>query len=445
MIKITNPNRIFKLRKVPIDYTMDQKKALMLVMNFLESKNLFFLIIGNAGTGKTTIAENIANYSGAFMIAPTNAAVNRLKNKFGYIGEERFSTIHQTLYTHPDPITGAFEKARGLTSNRVYLVDEASMIDAYVLNDLITSAIKKSARLIFIGDDFQLEPVGTDPKIFNWEKSLSEYPNQFFDYWKIKLNEVKRNDGCILQIATHLRECKYPEISNPNNEEFSVVSDFTKCLATNIKENGDYIILVSTNSNRLKYNQRIRDFRFKAESHHVIVNAEKLISVSNSARANGELFEVYDPVIVRSYNEIINIGNKTHPKYKSYDMHLIQYKVSASSMFVRKTFLIPELDLPSLHSSQIMTSETIKHDKLLTEVNHYTKKRIWNGEISICTYGYATSVHKSQGNEWDNVYIDCGWLSDAWNKSRWLYTAITRAKKKVEIIKSNQFKIIKHA
>jgi energy-coupling factor transporter ATP-binding protein EcfA2 len=437
---MNNPNRIFTLRQTPIEYTMDQKKALLLIMNFVASEDLFFLIIGNAGTGKTTIAENIANYTGAYMIAPTNAAVNRLKDKFGYVGDDRFATIHQTLYTHPDPVTGKFEAAKGLRRKNTYIVDEASMIDSAVLDDLIRSAQSKLTKLIFIGDDFQLEPIGKDPKIFNWEKSNEN----FLDYWKIKLNEVKRNDGCILKIATHLRECKYPELANPNNDEFSIVSDFTKNLAEDIKENQNYIVLVSTNDNRLKYNQRIRKFRFKKESENVIVNAEKLISVSNAAKVNGELFEVFDPMIIKSFHEIINVGTKTSPSYKSYSMHLIQYKLSANSMYTRQTLLIPELDLPSLHSSQLLTSDSIKYDKLLTETNPYNKMKKWRGEISISTYGYATSVHKSQGNEWDNVYIDCGWLSNNWNKCRWLYTAITRAKKKVEIINSSQFKIINY-
>lgn len=46
-----------------------------------------------------------------------------------------------------------------------------------------------------------------------------------------------------------------------------------------------------------------------------------------------------------------------------------------------------------------------------------------------------------QGSEWDNVYINCDWLAND-GKSNWLYTAITRAKKKVEVKNSNMFKII---
>ena len=58
---------------------------------------------------------------------------------------------------------------------------------------------------------------------------------------------------------------------------------------------------------------------------------------------------------------------------------------------------------------------------------------ILNKEVNIATYGYAISCHKAQGQEWDNVYIDAYWLMPVWDHAKWFYTAITRAKNKVEI------------
>ena len=436
---MNNPNIIFQARKEIIDYTTDQKKALLLVSNFLESNDNFFIIIGNAGTGKTTIAENIANYAGALLIAPTNAAVKRLREKFGYIGTSKFSTIHQILYDYPDPITGIFKAGTGLKRKQTYIVDEASMIDESVLEDLIKSALKNHAKLIFIGDDFQLEPVSNDPHIFKWEQIK---PELFKDYWKIKLNEVKRNDGTILKIATHLRSCKYPEILNYNDNQFSLVPYFTKSLAKNIKYDEDYIVLVSTNKDRIKYNNLIREYRFK-KSLAVIVDEDRLISVSNTALANGDIFTVEKPLIVEEFTADINVGSLKKPIIKRYEFYLIKHTEGLRTF--QYTLLIPNLDLPSIHPGQLMTNSYIKYNNKLTKNIPQLKKRVWNEYVTISTYGYATSVHKSQGNEWDNVYIDCGWLSNAWNKSRWLYTAVTRAKKKIELIKSTQFKIIKHA
>ena len=50
-------------------------------------------------------------------------------------------------------------------------------------------------------------------------------------------------------------------------------------------------------------------------------------------------------------------------------------------------------------------------------------------------YGYALTVHKAQGSQWDNVYL----FDESWafreHSQRWLYTAITRAADKITIVK----------
>lgn len=121
--------------------------------------------------------------------------------------------------------------------------------------------------------------------------------------------------------------------------------------------------------------------------------------------------------------------------------HLVEHQVEGLQG-TYKTILIPKLEAPSLHGGQLMNNLQIDSllGKGLSLKNTFGK--VWDKKINIATYGYATSVHKAQGNEWDNVYIDASWLSDNWNKSRWMYTAITRAKSKVEIKMSNQIKLV---
>jgi exodeoxyribonuclease-5 len=65
----------------------------------------------------------------------------------------------------------------------------------------------------------------------------------------------------------------------------------------------------------------------------------------------------------------------------------------------------------------------------------------FNKDVIIATYGYAISCHKAQGQEWDNVYIDAGWLMPVWDAAKWFYTAITRAKCKVEVTQNKYLKI----
>jgi len=443
-----NPKKILDARETNIDYTRDQAKALVHIESFLSTNDKFYLLVGNAGTGKTTIAENIARYSNALILAPTNAAIKRLKDKFmsETIKDNRFKTIHQALYGTPDLDTGEFRISDNMESRCVYLIDEVSMIDLKVLKDLIVETTKKNSRIIFMGDDFQLEPIGYDPKIFQWEACpfmLEHHNERFQENWKFKLNEVKRSDGVILSVATHLRNNKGCQILNYNTPEFKVVPKFTEELPLDISHEKDFIVLVSTNKRRMKYNQHIRIAKFKEDAVHPVVDGERLISVANAQYLNGDIYTIRHPKIIDEFNVEINIGTQNDPNFKEYQFILLEHEVE-NSFNSFKTLLIPNLDKPSLHPTTLLSSQYIKNHPKLTKFtkSYYNKKKIWNNMVNISTYGYATSVHKSQGNEWDTVYIDCDWLSNKWNHARWLYTAITRAKKRVELKKSNYFQLI---
>lgn len=444
-MKEVYPVKIFNTRREQIDYTGDQKKALLAVEFFLKSNFLFFLLSGNAGTGKTTIAENIATYSGATMLAPTNAAVKRLRDKLlsKKISKNRFHTLHSILYGVPDPDTGDFSalKEGGFERKGVYIIDEASMIDEKVLGDIVKEAESKNAKIIFMGDDFQLEPVNKDPHLFEWE---SAYPDIFNDEQKVKLEEVRRNDGSILKIATHLRkDFPVPQILDVGEvPDFKFVQQkFTNQIVKDIRNDNSFVVLVATNKDRVAYNKAIRKVKYLEDAQKLINDGELIISVANQEFLNGEQYQILEPEIVKSYTTQMNVGSKTSPRIRTLEMHLIKHKVKGYRR-LHYTLLIPQLDMPSLHAAQIMTNKDIYNDKQLTDWNKDLFKRTWKSHINIGTYGYSVSVHKSQGNEWDNVYIDCSWLSNAWNKSRWLYTAITRAKSYVELKISRQFKIV---
>lgn len=430
---------LFNARSTSIEFTDGQKQALNKVYKFLQSKDRFFLLAGYSGCGKTTIAENIAKATKANLMAPTNAAVNRLKEKINspMLG---FSTIHGAIFS-PSSKSNKFFVDRSLKQGKTYIVDECSMIDKYVLEVLIKQANEKNCKLIFMGDSFQLEPVGENPYIFEWEK---RYPDDFLAHNKYELTEVKRYDGSLLKIATDMRINKKAAFHQPNESDLSLVDRFSKNLAKDIAENNNYVVLTSTNERRVKYNDKIRAHRFKNfDLTYHAQNNDILVSVSNSSLySNGEIFTINNATLLKEFEILTESRDDKEKTYKA-----LLYRHGG-----QLTLLIPELVEPSLHGQQIanavkdhkMSLPEDLHKMLISEVTNRqgAKRTFFNKDVTIATYGYAISCHKAQGQEWDNVYIDASWLMPVWDSAKWFYTAITRAKCKVEVTKNKYLKMI---
>lgn len=428
-------NTIFDTRRVQIEYTPGQRTALEKVEAFLKSSDNFFLLAGYSGCGKTTIAENIATYANANLMAPTNAAVNRLKEKIntGKLSTD-FSTIHKVLFS-PGEKKGNFFENGGLQPNKTYIIDECSMIDKYVLEVIIKRAKEGRCKIIFMGDSFQLEPVGDNPFIFNWEKS---YPKEFLPENKYELTEVKRYDGNLLKIATEMRKRKQPSFSKIDNDDLIIVPKFTTSLIKDIRNEASYVVLTSTNNKRVEYNRKIRSARFKLNGNNLnyAMNKDKLVSVNNSRLySNGEIYTLENARLLHEFTIIVETYQE-EPTHKEYRVLVYRHNENV-------TLLIPDLLEPSMQGATIIKSFEKYNTKvpehiyklLITEWTDPEDniKRMLKKHIIVSTYGYAISCHKAQGQEWDNVYIDAGWLMPVWDKAKWFYTAITRAKCKVQV------------
>lgn len=430
---------LFNARKKAIDFTDGQKQALNKVHKFLQSSANFFLLAGYSGCGKTTIAENIANATKATLLAPTNAAVNRLQEKIDNPLLD-YMTIHSALFSASDKGKNKFFVDKSLKPRGIYIVDECSMIDKYVLEVLIKQAVERHCKIIFMGDSFQLEPVGENPHIFDWENS---YPDNFLSHHKYELTEVKRYDGSLLKIATELRLNKKPEFKQPEDSDLTRVPKFTKALAKDITNDANYVVLTSTNERRVKYNEKIRAYKFRDRDIDMYAqDKDVLVSVSNSGPySNGEIYTMQNALFMNEFDIVVEARKENQIK---------TFKGLLYRHGKEMTILIPDLTEASLHGQQIIQSiqngDTILPDhlyKLFVSKAETRKgtKYFFNKNIIIATYGYAISCHKAQGQEWDNVYIDAGWLMPVWDPAKWFYTAITRAKCKVEVTQNRYLKI----
>lgn len=475
---------ILTTRSNEIELTSDQKTALLKVADFIEDQSSnFFLLAGYSGTGKTTIAENIVGYISKVkkknikLLAPTNAAKNRIaeKIKMPYL---EANTIHKELYSIDED--GNF-RPNGSFKTEFYIIDECSMIDRDILNQIIIKSLYgKNAfniKIIFMGDVYQLEPIGENPKIFDWEKiSLNVlYSDKtdanlkipiFFDRNKHELTEVKRYDGALLKVATDMRTYKKPWYNEIETERLSQVNTFSNLLPKLIKRgNNDFAIITSTNKTRIFYNNEVRNFKFRDAKVNLRFpqNKETFVSINNNAHySNGDILRPLNLQLTEEFeikiltNEYNVRYHNEEPIFEELTCMLYCDKVFNFKEKVDKSKYIlffPNIEKSSLHGSLILKSwknqyfqlsATVREILFATFEDKLTKEiiTVFKKDIVIATYGYAISGHKAQGQEWDYVFIDGTYLSTSWDAGKWYYTTITRGRKKVEVKKNKYLTVI---
>jgi hypothetical protein len=430
---------IFEQRLNPINYTAGQTKALEEIAKLIDTGGQgYYLLAGYAGTGKTTIAENIAKYAksvgrNVIILAPTNKAAKVLNDKLKSTGTgTEAMTIHSAIYGEPDE-SGEFMISKAVAPGTVLIIDESSMIDKEVMDDLMF-ALKKNNLLIFMGDGFQLEPVGENPGLFTGNVAQVK-DNQ------TELTEVKRQalDSDILSVATLARTDNKAYVPSESTEDFKVVNnkkEFLNDFTESVKNNEDSVAIVATNNERIFLNNMARKAKFGADV-KVMEDGETLISVANSSTfSNSELFKIKNVQDEGTVHKItFTFGNKT----QSYDMHLMYVNLENGNSV--KVMHFPDLDKPSLYHGQILKAIKDSNPALFDSLNNdqdiiYTRKggAKLSKAISITTYGYALTAHKSQGSQWDKVFVYQNYNAPSWNAARWYYTAITRAANQVTVL-----------
>jgi alkylated DNA repair dioxygenase AlkB len=436
-----NRPSIFDLRNVQIGYTSGQRKALEEISTLIDRKgDGHYLLAGYAGTGKTTIAENIAKYAkqagkAILVIAPTNKAAKVLNDKLKSTGVGSVaSTIHKTIYGEPND-QGEWEKSSDI-KNSVIIIDESSMIEKTLMADLLDSTKRKNNVLIFMGDSYQLQPVGEDSGLF--QGKVQEVKND-----KTELTEVKRQslDSSILKVATVIRNDKKSYVPTESTEDFKVTrskNEFVENFKQAVKANEDVAMIVATNNERLLMNKLAREAKFGEAAKNILNPGETIISIANSSDySNSEVFNAKD---VRGEPTKFDITfTDNFGKSSKYDIYLA-FVVNNEGIEVPTLFL-PNVDKPSIYHAQILKAARESSPGLYSALDGWmmnTKKGTkLSPAISIATYGYAITAHKSQGSQWKKVFVNQNYVAESWDAARWFYTAITRASDEVEVLPSS--------
>jgi tRNA A37 threonylcarbamoyladenosine biosynthesis protein TsaE len=474
-----------------INLTNDQRKALEMLHSFLVSDERVFILQGYAGSGKTTLLKGLTEYlsseqASSKLMAPTGRAAMVITNKT----KKPASTIHRLIYNMSElkeKLEGtSFKYFFGLNQNEdntncVYFIDEASMIsDAYsddeffrfgsghLLKDLMQYIFvgENNRKIVFIGDSAQLPPVD-----MNFSPALDRaYLEQNYN-GKIQdfgLSEVVRQqqESGILNSATKIRKAialnefnEFDISSNNKDVHKTLPGDFLTQYVKAAKQGEVSKTIVITHSNRqaVDYNMQIRSLRYGDKANQIQKEDVLIITRNNY---NG-IIELYNGMFARVV-EVGDIVYRASPRFyidgkKTVERKLVFREVlvdvmgvDGKSHHVKTTlldnFLMAEsgklhpydqralyIDFKNRMNDKGVKSATVEFKDALRSDLYFNAIQ--------AKYGYAITCHKSQGGEWDNVFVDfqvfIGKMSKAFY--RWSYTAITRSSETLYCIDAPQY------
>lgn len=396
--------------------TTDQEKVIHMANLDMRSRprnNIMCAAVdGFAGCGKSHLIPYIiknSTFPSSLVMAPTNKAVGVIKSKLS--GHDltncSYATLHSVIYGKPSK-EGTWIPKFDTVDNTLIIVDESSMVTDQVYNDLLKRI--RDSYILFIGDSFQLEPVGS--------------PCPIFDLPTTKMTQVVRHDNGILNTANNLRVVQNATVALNDDVHLIDKNVSIRRFAEDIYFGKDSVMICATNNARVAYNKVIRQAIGKTER----IDNDQLIAVNNSSEYdNGEIFVGDDMIYIKSRTvNIPGVGNVDIDIYKQGEI----------------TFLhVPNLMTASLHTLQFKDLDIATKIDLFGKENIHIATGIVKNVV-ITTWGYAVSAHKSQGSSWETVYVDFDYCSSNWNASRWLYTGITRASKKVILLPSKNINFI---
>jgi len=453
-------------QRFPFDPTDVQEELLNQLAEFSFDKDddAIFILKGYAGTGKTTSISTFVNHlwevgKKAVLLAPTGRAAKVISN----YSKKKAYTIHKKIYHPKKQPNGnvAFVKQPNKHTNTFFIVDESSMIadssgevslfdNNSLLDDLMDYVYNGfNCKLIFIGDTAQLPPVKSElsPALSEDTLSINYQKNPYL----LELNQVMRqNEGSgILTNATTLRaqlerdgfydfkfDLDYPDIirlEDGYDIEEAITNAYDKAGVE------DTAFIVRSNKRANQYNQQIRTKIRGQESEisagdYVMIVKNNYFWLKDTTEAdfiaNGDIAEVQH---IRNIKELYGF------RFAEVTLRLIDY---ADLKPIETVVLLDTVtsESPSLTYEesnrlyqevlQDYADEKSKYKQMLSvKNNHYFNA------LQI-KFAYAMTCHKSQGGQWDTIFIEQPYLPDGLNKDsmRWLYTAITRAKEKVYLI-----------
>jgi exodeoxyribonuclease V len=364
----------------PPQWSPEQAEALDKVGRWLAAGDpQVFRLFGYAGVGKTTLARRLAeSATGETAFAAFTGKAALVMRSKGCAGA---STIHALIYRASEGEDGAptFTLNHDGPASRAALIviDECSMVDAELGRDLLSFG----KPILVLGDPAQLPPVKGGGFFTEAEPDvmLTTIHRQAEDNPIIRLSEIVRSGG---EIAYG----QYGESRVIRRDEI----DAADVLAADQ-------VLLGVNRTRRLYNQRIRQLQGTAEP--LPVAGDKLVCLRNDrvkGLINGGLWRVDTFAGLRKDFVRMTVKSEDDPG-----------RAAVKVAVLRQFFEGVEADLP------------------------YATRR----ESDEFDYGYALTVHKAQGSQWDSVVLFDESRAFREHRARWLYTGLTRAARRLTLVR----------
>lgn len=422
-----------------------------------------YILKGYAGTGKTSLVKTLVRTLPSIgmkyvLMAPTGRAAKVLS---GYTGQNA-STIHRRIYqamTFPD---GSIRIARAENKfkDALFIVDEASMIGeqkefggSSLLDDLLGYVFSgENCRLLLIGDTAQLPPVGSNESpALDCEYLKSEFPITAATF---ELTEVKRQalESGILYNATDIRQ-----LLGQNLYEYTLpiihlegFSDIQKIEPETFEEmlhnafantsDNEAVIICKSNKRANMFNQAIRGRILNIEGE--IATGDKLMVVKNnyywtegneamSFIANGDMAEIRK---IKHFEELYGF------RFADVELSFTDYQdqPNIEAKILLDTLNSSSASLTEEENKSLFSAIEEDYMDIPNRKNRYKemKKNPWFNALQV-KFAYALTCHKTQGGQWNSVFIDSSLNQKETlevEDLRWLYTALTRAQERVYFV-----------
>ena len=383
-----------------MELTHKQEEGLKIAVDRYRHNELYTVISGYAGTGKSTLIKFIISALGidperVAYIAYTGKAAQVLRNK----GCPTAMTAHRLLYKSLQRADGTFiHIPRELLNSDcdIVVVDEVSMLPKQMWELLLSHNV----YVIACGDPGQLPPIGE-------ENGILDHPHIFLD-------EIMRQaaESEIIRLSADIRAGKI--IKPYKGSEINVVRQRDLC-------DGMFTwadqILCGKNITRHTMNNYYRNMRYGEDIPTPIVG-DKVICLKNNW---DKITATGDALVNGTIGTIEEIA--TYPNPWLNPMCIIDFAPET----------IDETDLRDQTFHELLMDY-----KLITTKEATVNKenfRIFPKQLrpEQFDYGYCITVHKSQGSEYDKVLVLEEVLKKA-DHARWLYTAVTRSAKKLTLV-----------